>query len=138
MKIGVYSRILAISDVYAAMTADRPYKKAVLPNSALKLMFRIKDKCFYPQYLEQFIKCIGIYPSGSLVRISDGRAGIVVHNDPEKPLCPTLKIVLDRKLRPIRPEFLDITDAQATDRDMMISQSVDPADFGLDLDRLLY
>lgn len=138
VKIGVYARILAIADVYAAMTSDRPYKKAVLPNSALKLMFRMKDKFFYPQYLEQFIKCIGIYPAGSLVRISDGRAGIVVHNDPEKPLCPVLKIVLDRKMRPVKPEVLDIGLEQDSNNDVMISQCVDPHEFGLNIDRLLY
>src|SRR6218665_1381797 len=54
-------RIIAVVDVYDALTSKRPYKNAMLPNKALSILYSMAGEEFYPGYVEHFIKCIRIY-----------------------------------------------------------------------------
>jgi HD-GYP domain-containing protein (c-di-GMP phosphodiesterase class II) len=68
--------LLQICDVFEALTAVRPYKKAMDPQRAFSLM--INDAgAFHPGLLSAFISYIGIYPPGTNVELSDGRIGMV-------------------------------------------------------------
>ncbi|MFW5792208.1 MAG: HD-GYP domain-containing protein [Desulfohalobiaceae bacterium] len=58
-----FARIIAVADVYDALTSERIYKKAMLPGKALSLMYGLREKDFHPGMVERFIKCLGIYRS---------------------------------------------------------------------------
>ncbi len=68
--------LFQICDIFEALTAVRPYKQAMSPQHAFSIM--ISDKgAFHPSLLSAFISCIGIYPPGTYVELSDGRTGMV-------------------------------------------------------------
>ncbi len=70
------SSLLQICDVFEALTAVRPYKSPMRPEKAFHIM--IKDSgAFHPALLASFIKLVGLYPSGTQIKLSDGRYGIV-------------------------------------------------------------
>ncbi len=74
--LSLHARMGAICDVYDAVTSDRPYKAAWSPCEALTAMQSWPGH-FDPALLERFADSLGIWPVGTLVRISDGHLGIV-------------------------------------------------------------
>lgn len=102
-----YSRIVAIADVYDAITSDRPYRKALEPHQAYELMMASGNHHFDPQILQIFLKRIAIYPVGSVVRLNTGDIGVVISVPHDMPMRPTLRLILDkqRRLYPGSVEF---------------------------------
>jgi len=78
-KLSLFARMAAICDVYDAVTSDRPYKAAWAPCEALTEMQGWPGH-FDPKLLERFADSLGIFPIGTLVRISNGLLGIVSGN----------------------------------------------------------
>jgi len=75
--LSLHARMGAICDVYDAVTSDRPYKAAWTPCEALTAM-RGWAGHFDPELLDRFADSLGIWPVGTLVRVSDGHLGIVM------------------------------------------------------------
>lgn len=88
--------IAGIADVFDALTTERVYKKAMLPQDALREMYKM-GKSFIPSLLERFIQCIGIYPVGSLVKLNTGETGLVIENDLSDLLRPKVRLIMDRR-----------------------------------------
>ena len=76
----LFSRIIAVADVFDALTNQRPWRDAYLPDEALALMVRESGKYFDPLLLKLFVTAIGFYPVGSVVRLDDGATGVVVYS----------------------------------------------------------
>lgn len=76
-----FSRIIAVADSFDAMTTDRIYQRRMLPDVALKIMSQGFGSIFDPLVLQVFITCMGAYPVGSLVRLSDDRMAVVESYD---------------------------------------------------------
>ena len=68
--------LFQICDIFEALTAIRPYKQAISPQHAFSIMTSDKG-AFHPSLLSAFISCVGIYPPGTYVELSDGRVGMV-------------------------------------------------------------
>lgn len=113
------ARIISLADVYDALTSDRSYKDAILPNKALAIMYGMRDQDFDPHELQMFIKCLGIFPSGSLVKLNTGFYGVVYESNPLQPLMPKIKVILDQDLRPIPSELVDLAAQQAVGEENM-------------------
>ena len=64
--------LLQVCDVFEALTAARPYKKAKTPEEAYRIMLS-DTGAFHPGVLSQFIRSLGLYPPGNMVLLSDGR-----------------------------------------------------------------
>lgn len=92
-EIPFISQMATIVDVYDALTSKRSYKSALEPAHALKRLVHFQHK-FNQHLVQQFIKTIGIYPIGSLVKLRTGVLGIVTAQT-EELLYPELKIVYD-------------------------------------------
>jgi putative nucleotidyltransferase with HDIG domain len=97
--ISLYGQMLAIVDVYDAITSLRIYHKGMPPTEALQKMFQWSKCHFNPSLMQAFIKSIGIYPAGSLVRMESGRIGIVREVVPDKLLQPVVKIFFHAEKR---------------------------------------
>jgi HD-GYP domain-containing protein (c-di-GMP phosphodiesterase class II) len=69
--------LLQVCDVFEALTATRPYKKAKSPKESYQIMLADKG-CFHPGILSQFIRALGLYPPGNTVKLSDGRRAKVM------------------------------------------------------------
>jgi putative nucleotidyltransferase with HDIG domain len=109
-QISLHGQMIAIVDVYDAITSVRVYHKGMPPAEALRKMYEHRDAHFNARLVQAFIKGIGIYPAGSLVRLQSEKLGIVreVHSD--KLLQPLVQLFYDvKKLRYIEPETVDLS-----------------------------
>ncbi|MFW5488386.1 MAG: HD-GYP domain-containing protein [Desulfovibrio sp.] len=133
-----FARLLSVVDVFDALTSDRPYAKAKTPSEAFRVMYSARGKSFEPQYVERFIKAMGIYPPGSFVRLNTGSYGVVCGSNSAQPLRPQVKVVYDRKLRQCQSEVLDLSDFNTAQNDKVeITEALDPGEYRIDIMRLL-
>ncbi len=133
--ISMFARLISLADVYDALTSDRVYKKGMPPAQALGIMYGMREKDFHPTMVERFIKCLGIYPVGSFVRLSDGRHGLVWASNPDAPLFPSVKAAFDQAMRPIPAEIVTLSangDAPAGPK-LSIEEAVDPRPYKIDV-----
>lgn len=94
-KLHPASMILTICDCYDAMTTHRIYQRCHDPREALEFMAKMAGINFEPNYLKAFIKMLGIYPQGTLVKLSTGETAIVSRPNPNTPDQPIVRIVFD-------------------------------------------
>jgi len=101
----------AIVDVYDAVTSDRVYGNALSAEDALKSMYEWRSKDFQPQLIEEFIRCMGIFPIGSLVELSNGTVGVVITINRMRRLKPKVALVLTATKTPYtRHVITDLVD----------------------------
>ncbi|MBN2140389.1 MAG: HD-GYP domain-containing protein [Desulfovibrionaceae bacterium] len=129
-QISTAARIIGVADVYDALTSRRVYKEPMTSNKALKIMYGLGGRDFYPLHVERFIKCLGIYPVGSLVRLASGECGVVVGANPDQPLRPRIKIILNKDLLPKTPHVIDLAAIESTGR--KIVECLDHMEMGID------
>ena len=133
-EVGLFSRIVSVVDVYDALTSRRVYKDAMAPAKALGMMYLWREKDFPHQAIEGFIRCIGVYPVGSFVKLSGGEYGIVAGVNPIKPTRPEVKVVMDAKMRPQIPRVLDLLALEGGPQAQEIVQVLNPTEFKIDLE----
>lgn len=112
-SISELALIISLSDVYDALTSERVYKKGMPANKALSIIFGMRERDYYPEIVEKFIKCLGIYPVGSFVRVSNGQYAVILTSNAAMPLKPCLKIILSSEGQPIAPVTVDLDDADS-------------------------
>jgi HD-GYP domain-containing protein (c-di-GMP phosphodiesterase class II) len=105
-EIGLIGSIGAIVDTFDALTAQRPYAEPVAPSTALSMLYKWRGTFFDPFLVEQFIRCIGIFPIGSVVELNSGESGIVIAQNLEKRLQPRVMIVRDAAGNLLKPQKL--------------------------------
>ncbi len=118
-QISKAANMVSIVDAYDALTADRAYRRAVDPHFALKTMYLERKERYYYDLMERFIKCLGIYPVGSFVKLTNGHYAIVIEADPANPLTPTVKIMLDKNMRRLNPEIVRLSQFGAARKEMI-------------------
>lgn len=107
--LGVIGAIAGIVDTFDALTVKRPYAEAMSPSNALNLLFRMRGRSFHPQLVEQFIRCVGYFPVGSIVELNSGEVGVVIAQNAEQRLQPKVMVVRDARGQPLRPQkFLNL------------------------------
>ncbi|MBU0893704.1 MAG: HD-GYP domain-containing protein [Gammaproteobacteria bacterium] len=116
-NISVIARMTAICDVYDAVTSDRPYKSGWDPSESLRRMAEWTNDHFDLRMFQAFVKSIGIYPVGSLVRLTSGRIGVVMEQAPTALTMPTVKVFFSTKsdLR-IPPELVNLAIPGCTEK----------------------
>jgi len=115
--ISLYARMGAVCDVYDAITSNRPYKPGWDPAESIRKMTEWCKGHFDERVFHAFVKSIGIYPIGSLVRLESGRLGVVMEQADNSLLTPRVKIFFSTKAQTyIKPEVVDLSRASATDR----------------------
>ncbi len=108
--ISMIAKMTAICDVYDAITSDRPYKRGWDPSESLRRMAEWSQAHFDTKLLQAFVKSLGIYPIGSLVRLSSGRIGVVIEQSPGSLLLPPVNTFFctttDQR---VTPEVIDLS-----------------------------
>ena len=89
------TRLVAIADVYQALIGKRSYKKNWVPAKAVRFLMDLKGTEFDERYLGIFLRSVGIYPVGSLVRLNTGHVAFVVRNDSNNLERPVVVVVED-------------------------------------------
>ena len=95
-QIPVFGRIAGMLDCYQAMISIRPYSDAISAHAALQKLFSWRNKYFQTQLVEQFLKCIGVYPTGSLLEMKSGEVGIAVSQNSGNHMKPKVMMLLDK------------------------------------------
>lgn len=115
-KISLFSKMGAVCDVYDAVTSIRPYKSGWDPGEALRRMAQWQGH-FEPRVFQAFVKTVGIYPVGALVRLQSGKLAVVTAQNPQSLLTPKVKAFFSTqsKLR-IEPQEIDLAGAGCQDK----------------------
>jgi len=128
-QISLFAKMGAVCDVYDALTSNRCYKNGWEPAETIRKMAEWRNGHFDERVFQAFVKTIGIYPSGTLVRLKSGRLAIVMEQTEKSLLTPIVKIFFSTKSNePIMPEMLDLGRSQES-----IVSAEDPAKWGFDL-----
>ncbi|MBK9028378.1 MAG: HD-GYP domain-containing protein [Propionivibrio sp.] len=134
-EISLYAKMGAVCDVYDAITSNRPYKAGWDPAESLRKMAEWAKGHFDPTVFQAFVKSLGIYPVGSLVKLNSGRLGIVVEQAEKSLLTPRIKVFFStRSNARIKPEIVDLSRANCPEK---IVSREDPAQWNFpDLNEL--
>jgi len=130
-RISLFGKMVAIVDVYDAITTDRVYREAMAPHTAMKRMYEWSKTDFDQKLVEKFIKILGIYPVGSLVEINHSDIGLIVSNNPDNTLKPCVLVLYDnRKTKHQPPWLINLMDKDAdSDKDLWsITKIINPID----------
>ncbi len=111
-EISFHGMMAAIVDVYDAISTDRVYRTGISPHTALKMLVDRKNSDFHPELVYHFVHCVGVYPIGTLVQLSDGRFAVVLEPRPpsnaQSPL-PKVRVIYDMlSRRHLPPQDLDL------------------------------
>lgn len=132
-EISLYARMGAVCDVYDAITSDRPYKQGWDPAEAIKHMVEWCHGHFDENVFQVFVKTVGIYPTGSLVRLKSGRLAVIIDQTEKSLLTPLVKVFFSTKSNaPIKMELIDLSCSQDT-----IIGLEDVAVWGFDLKKVM-
>lgn len=134
------TKMVSIVDVYDAITSDRCYHVGVSPYDALNAMYSWIEGNFEKEMIEDFIKCLGIYPMGSLVELTLGQVGVVISTSEKSRLKPVIMLVLDNEKKFYKQRKLInlanprwSTGAQA----LQIKRILPPNTYGIDVRRII-
>lgn len=108
-QISVFARMGAVCDVYDAITSNRPYKNGWDPSDSIRKMAEWSGPHFDQPIFQAFVKSIGIYPVGTLVKLESGRLGVVIEQHDKSLLAPKVKVFFSTKSQSyIPPQVLDL------------------------------
>ncbi|WP_439826138.1 HD-GYP domain-containing protein [Aeromonas caviae] len=130
-QLSLYTRMSGIVDVYDAVTADRVYKQGMQPTQAFRILLKGVDLHFDADLVTRFIKCMGVYPVGTLVQLSNQRLAIVMQRNEQQPLKPVVKVIYHAGHRHyLEVQWLDLAKNGVQET---IESTVDPKEFGINL-----
>lgn len=131
--LSVFARMGAVCDVYDAITSERCYKDPWEPAVALRKMAEWREGQFDEAIFQAFVKTVGIYPTGTLVKLHSGRLGVVTDQTDAGLLKPKIKVFFSGKSRvPIPQEIINLARSQDS-----IESVEDPARWGFDLSKIV-
>jgi HD-GYP domain-containing protein (c-di-GMP phosphodiesterase class II) len=103
-NIHMSGRIVAVADVFDALTSNRPYRNALPPSEAMEYILGNCGSHFDPEVVEMLFGKLSLYPIGTQVILSNGMEGVVVENRPRSGLRPKVRIISDE----VEPIYYDL------------------------------
>ena len=105
------------------------------PTQGLKKLLEWSGSHLDPALVKQFIRCIGLYPVGSLILLDSGRLGVVIKINEADQRLPVVRVMYHTKFRmPIAITTIDLSQAGNQDR---ILRAVDPDEYKIDVRKFL-
>jgi putative nucleotidyltransferase with HDIG domain len=130
--ISLFARMGAVCDVYDAITSVRCYKSGWEPSDAIRKMAEWQEGHFDKVVFQAFVKTIGIYPSGTLVKLKSTRLAVVIQQSELNLLTPIVKVFFSTsKNKQLMPEIVDLSNSIDG-----ILNAEDPVKWGFDLKQL--
>lgn len=134
-NIPLAALITGLVDAYDSMTTNSPYRPAASPADALRTL-RLEGAHKYGRDLvQEFIRCLGIYPVGSLVRCNNGALAVIMSSNAESRLKPLIMVVRDEDGKEVKPRLLLNLATMGEDLALRygIAGNADPKVFKIDL-----
>lgn len=131
-QISKLSKMMAIVDVYDAITGEKNYKKAQQSIEAFRYLITNKTK-FDPNIVQQFIKYLGVHPVGSVVQLSNDRLAMVMTGNREEPLKPKVKIFFNIETM----QYIKAKDADLSQEALTIVSAVNTNDFDINVQKVI-
>ncbi|MBA6348478.1 MULTISPECIES: HD-GYP domain-containing protein [unclassified Colwellia] len=133
-KITKYGRMIAICDIFDALTANRCYKEGYSHIKAFSILRSLAQKEHLDQRLvDLFIKCMGIYPVGSLVELSSNKLAIVESRNDGDPINPNVRSFYNS----LDGRYVMAEDINLSDNEDFIVRGVRADDFDLDMNKII-
>jgi hypothetical protein len=123
--------------MYDAITSDRVYQKGRSHLEAINIMTKMCGIHLDSGLTYKFIECLGIYPPGSIIEMSNGEIAIVIEANQKKKLKPKIILLLDedKKPRPERMVDLSKIDLDDSSQEYRIVKTVKADEYGIDLSK---
>ena len=135
-KIPMFGQIGGLCDAFDAMTSVRPYADTLSSYEAMRKLLAVVGSEFKSELVEQFIQCIGMFPTGSLVELSTGEIGIVISQNKLRRLRPIVMVILDAKKKPMqtfrRVDLREESEDANGDLALWIRWGLEPGAYGVD------
>ena len=133
-EISQYGRMITICDIFDALTADRVYKEGYTHIKAFNILLKLaKDGHLDAELVNKFIKCIGVYPVGSLVELDSNKLAIVEGRNQDNPVNPKVRSFYSVEHHHyVMTEDLDLS----KEKDFII-KGVRANDFDLDMNKIV-
>lgn len=111
-----FSQLVAVVDVYEALTANRVYRKAYLPHAAMNILLAEKGVKLSTRHVDTLFESISIYPVGMTVRLSNGECAVVIQPSAYNNQYPKVRVIENERGEAIQPYELNL----ATTSDIQI------------------
>jgi HD-GYP domain-containing protein (c-di-GMP phosphodiesterase class II) len=121
-SINLLARIVAIANYYDELCNPQNIADALTPHEALSTMFAKLRAKFDPQLLQVFVRCLGVYPPGTIVQLSNGVIGMVATINTAKPMKPMI-VIYDAEIPKEEAILLDME----FETDVNIARAIRPA-----------
>jgi putative nucleotidyltransferase with HDIG domain len=132
-EITQFGRMIAIVDTYDAITADRCYKLGVSSKKALKILLQDTPDKYDEELVTQFVKSIGIFPAGSLVKLNNQKIAMVLKQHPVHVTKPLVKVFYSvRGSHYLQPKELDLA---TSSNGVKIVDAVIASDYNIDFNK---
>ncbi|HZX80432.1 MAG TPA: HD-GYP domain-containing protein [Lysobacter sp.] len=134
LDIPLHVRVAAIVDSFDAMTSDRPHAPAMARHVALQALYRLRDTRYHAELIEQFISCLGVYPTGSLAELNTGEIVAIMSQNVARRLRPRVLVLTDPE-GAMMPSFRTL-DLLETSTDIEIRRPLPDRHAGIDITEL--
>lgn len=132
--INQYGRMIAICDIFDALTANRVYKEGFTHNKAFSILRELaKSNHLDTTLVDQFIQCIGVFPIGSLVQLESKKIAIIEQRNNNSPIKPKVRAFYNVNLN----QYVETQDIDLTDTNDFIVKSVRAEEFDLDMNTII-
>lgn len=126
--IGLLPRIVAVANYYDELCNPVNIANALTPHEALSTMFAKLRSKFDQRMLQAFIRCLGVYPPGTIVQLSNGLIAMVATVNTAKPMKPVI-IIYDANI----PKDDAILVDMAREQDLNIAKAIRPAQVPIEI-----
>lgn len=134
-QISPFTRIIAIADMYDAITSDRVYQNGRSHLDAINILTKNSGTHLDSALTIKFIECLGIYPPGSIVEMNSGEVGIVIEVNPKAKIRPKIILLLNENKRPRPERLIDLSklDLDASGKSYTIKKIERPDVYNIDI-----
>lgn len=110
-KIPLLGKIAGVVTFYDNVTNPRGALQPIAPSKAVSKLYDLRNTQFQEELVVEFIRAIGLYPTGTLVELSTGEVGVVVEQNFERRLKPKVMLVLNAVKEPLaKPQLFDLAE----------------------------
>jgi HD-GYP domain-containing protein (c-di-GMP phosphodiesterase class II) len=133
-SISKFGRMIAICDIFDALTATRVYKEGFAHGKAFSILRELATQDHLDTHLvDHFIRCVGVFPVGSLVQLKSKKLALVKHRNEQDPINPQVHSFYSVELN----HFLNKQEIDLSDSEDSIIKSVRAEEFDLDMAQIV-